>query len=438
MTGSTLPESDAAFQAPHSGHPVHRATALLEQALHSPADASFVTGPFEAPAVRLAPPQIRPADGTSGTITAETPPIGFFELRQDLGDARAQYQPPVVDRVDVSVLDASGAHDEDKDDMLDYAAHAQLRGLVKAFHHSQREASLIVAGSIGAALALTLCGLLIVFGATSSDAPGPDKVPAQDDVSSVSPEIHLAMETAPALEPIQVSAISDGISEVKLIKAQAGRPLALGPLLPLGVARYVLLRGLPEDATLSAGRHTSASTWMVKGEDIAGLTLTLNDETRGDHAVDIYLLDSGHGPQARRQLILRVDTSQKIYAAGLGVRWPTLFPDASEQPVTVEDPATSQTQTEGAPPPELASQSLASGDIDAARLRLTELAGHGHADAAYQLALTYDHEVLAQAGLTGVEGDMETAQAWYERAAKAGHAEASRRLETVVKRRSGA
>ena len=151
---------------------------------------------------------------------------------------------------------------------------------------------------------------------------------------------------------------------------------------------------------------------MVKGEDIAGLTLTLDDETRGDHAVDIYLLDSGHGPQARRQLILRVDTSQKIYAAGLGVRWPTLFPDASEQPVTVEDPATSQTQTEGAPPPELASQNLASGDIDAARHRLTELAGHGHADAAYQLALTYDHEVLAQAGLTGVEGDMETAQAW--------------------------
>lgn len=438
MTGSTLPESDAAFQAPHSGHPVHRATASLEQALHSPADASSVTGPFEAPAVRLAPSQIRPADRASDTTRPEASPIGFFELRQDLGDARARCQPPVIDRVDVSVLDASGAQDEDKDDMLDYAAHAQLRGLVNAFHHSQRQASLIVAGSIGAALALTLCGLLIVFSATSSDTPGPAKTPAQDDVSSVSPEIHHATATGPTLEPIQVNTISDGVSEVKLIKAQAGRPLALGPLLPLGVARYVLLRGLPEDATLSAGRHTSAGTWMVKGEDIAGLTLTLNDETRGDHAVEIYLLDSGHGPQARRQLILRVDTSPKVYAASLGLRWPNFFPDVSEQPVTVEDPATSQKQTKVAPPPELGSQNLTSGDIDAARHRLTELAGHGHADAAYQLALTYDHEVLAQAGLTGVEDHMETAQAWYERAAKAGHAEASRRLETIVKRRSGA
>lgn len=255
MTGSTLPESDAAFQAPHSGHPVHRATASLEQALHSPADASSVTGPFEAPAVRLAPSQIRPADRASDTTRPEASPIGFFELRQDLGDARARCQPPVIDRVDVSVLDASGAQDEDKDDMLDYAAHAQLRGLVNAFHHSQRQASLIVAGSIGAALALTLCGLLIVFSATSSDTPGPAKTPAQDDVSSVSPEIHHATATGPTLEPIQVNTISDGVSEVKFIKAQAGRPLALGPLLPLGVARYVLLRGLPEHDALGWAPH---------------------------------------------------------------------------------------------------------------------------------------------------------------------------------------
>ena len=229
-------------------------------------------------------------------------PIGFFELGQDLGDARALCQSPVIDRVDVSVLDASEAQDED--DMKDYAAHAKLRGLVKAFHHSQREANLIVTGSIGAALALTLFGLLVVFGTTSSDAPVPDKAAIQDDISFVSPGIPHATTTGLALEPIQVSTISEGLAEVKAIQAQAGRPMALGPLLPAGIARYVLLRGLPEDATLSAGRYTGAGTWMVKAEDVAGLTLTLDDDTHGDHAIEIYLLDSGHGPQARRQLIL--------------------------------------------------------------------------------------------------------------------------------------
>ena len=438
MTVSTLPWSDAASQAPRSGHPVHRATILLEQVLHSPADASPASGPVQASVVHLAPPQIDPAEGPSDTTRPEAAPVTFFELGQDLGDALARCRPPVIDRVDVSALDASGAYDEEMDDMRNYAAQPQLQGLVKAFHHSQREANLIVAGSIGAALALTLCGLLIVFGATLFDTPGPNKAPAQDDVSSVSQHVPHATAAGPALEPIQVNAISDGVAEVKLIKAQAGQKLALGPLLPLGVARYILLRGLPEDATLSAGRHTSAGTWMIKGEDIAGLTLTLDEQARGDHAIEIYPLDSGHGPQARRQLILRVDPSPQIYAAGLGLRWPTLFPDTSEQPARAENPATSQKQMAVAPLRESASQDLASGDIDAARIRLTDLAGRGHADAAYQLALTYDHEVLEQAGLASVQSDMETAKAWYERAAKVGHTEAARRLAIIAKRRPGA
>ena len=84
----------------------------------------------------------------------------------------------------------------------------------------------------------------------------------------------------------------DAGADAKIIVARAAQPLALGPLLPLGVARYILLRGLPEDASLSAGRRTGAGTWMVKGEDIAGLTLTFGDGARGDYPTEIYLLDS--------------------------------------------------------------------------------------------------------------------------------------------------
>lgn len=420
MTGSTAPEYDTAFQEPASGHPVHRATILLEQVLPNPACNLPAIKALETPVVR------------------QVAPTAFFELGQALEDARAQCQPPVIDRVDVSVLDASAAHDGDSGDMRDYAAPAQIQGLVAAFHHSQRQASWVVAGSIGAALALTLCGLLIVLGTTSSNASGPDRAPAQEDVSSLSPDGYLAMKTASALEPIRVNAVSDAASEVKLVNARPGRPLALGPHLPLGVARYVLLRGLPEAAKLSSGRRTSAGTWMVKGEDIAGLALTLDDNAGGEHAIEIYLLDSGHGPQARRQLILRVDESPQIYAAGLGLRWPNFFPETSEQPSPAEAPATAQEQSEVVPLAEPTSQTLARGDIDTTRNRLTELAERGHADAAYQLALTYDREVLDEAGLASIEGDMGAAQAWYQQAAKAGHMEAARRLAMIAKRRSGA
>lgn len=444
MTASIRSESDTSFEAPHNGHPVHRATALLEEVLHSPAQSPQCAGPFEAAAVPRAASIPQEIDAAKDLNVAQDtafpagPPAAFLELGQDLEDACAPCQPRVMERVDVSALDASALPDEEREDMRNYAAPPQLQGLVKAFQHSQRRANFIVAGSVGTALALTLC-LLLVLGAASSNAPGPDpvKAPVQEDVSSLSPGsllpgVHRATATGPALEAIAVSA---GTVEEKRADVQPGRPLALGPLLPSDAARYLLLRGLPEDAALSAGSDTGAGTWMVKGEDLAGLTLTVGAKAAGDHRIEIFLLDAGQGPQARQRLVLHVDTSPQIYAAGLGLPWPAFFPDISKQPATVDDPA-SLPATPG-PSAEISRQ-VASSDIDAARSRLIDLAGQGHADAAYRLALTYDHEVLAQAGLAIVDGDMETAQAWYERAAQAGHTEAAARLETIARRRSGA
>ncbi len=251
----------------------------------------------------------------------------------------------------------------------------------------------------------------------------------------MSPRLHHATATGPALEAIPVSA---SVAEEKRVDIQPGLPLALGALLPHGAARYVLLRDLPENAALSAGSYTSAGAWMVKGEDLAGLKLTLDDKAVGEHPIEIFVLDAGHGPQARRRLVLRVDTSRRIYAAGLGLPWPAFLPNISKQPATVEAgveagasmPAKARPSSEFSPSHEISRQ-LASGDIDTARSRLIDLAGRGHADAAYRLALTYDQEVLVQAGLSVVEGDRETAQAWYGRAAQAGHTEAARRLKTI-------
>ena len=425
MTGSTMP-----LAAHFSSHPVHRATDLLRQALDKPSQ----TAPdpaelWNAPLFRLDP---APIELARGPVSVTTPNDSLVTL---LGLAPFEYahlecQPPVTDTADVGAAESGeGA------DMLDHAVQAQLQGLVQAFHRRQRQASLLVACSVAAAVILTLAGLLLLFGTAS---PGRADKAAPQGAASLAHDPAHAASTAPALAPIRVSETIAN-AETTIIVARAERPLSLGPLLPLGVARYILLRGLPEDASLSAGRRTGAGTWMVKGEDIAGLTLTFGDGAGGDYPTEIYLLDSRHGPQARRRLILRVDPSPQVYAAGLSLGWPTAFsPVPQTQEPTEAQAEAAPAPLETAPPQESAPQILAGGEIVTVRRLLTERAESGQADAAYELALTYDDEVLARAGIETIEGDMVTARAWYMRAAQAGHAGAARRLEIIARRPAGA
>ena len=64
----------------------------------------------------------------------------------------------------------------------------------------------------------------------------------------------------------------------------------------------------------------------MKGEDVSDLTLTLGEAAPGDYPVEVYVLESGDGPQARRSLVLRVEAAgSQAYATcggrhGLGLR----------------------------------------------------------------------------------------------------------------------
>ena len=79
--------------------------------------------------------------------------------------------------------------------------------------------------------------------------------------------------------------------------------------MPSSHAGYLLIRGLPATATLSSGRQSESGTWLVKGDSVADLTLTMGDAAPGDYPVEVYVLQSGDGPQARRSLVLRVETA---------------------------------------------------------------------------------------------------------------------------------
>ena len=88
--------------------------------------------------------------------------------------------------------------DGEGEDMLDHAVQAQLQGLVQAFHRRQRQASLLVACSIAAAIIFTLAGLLLLFGTTS---PGrADKAAPQSENTSAHDTPHAA-SAAPAFRP---------------------------------------------------------------------------------------------------------------------------------------------------------------------------------------------------------------------------------------------
>jgi hypothetical protein len=429
MSGSTIP-----MDAQLSSHPVHRATALLRQAL-APSPPPDPAELWDTSMFRADP---GPIDLAHGPVRVNTPNDSLGTL---LGLAPFEYVPidcqsPVTVTHDVSAAETSP--EDDGEEMLDDAVQVQLQGLVHAFHQRQRQASVLVACSIVAAIIMTLGGLVLLFGAIGSGQAKHEKA-AMENGTSVALTLPRTALAAPALAPIRVSnTVSEGGSNEKVVLARPDRPVALGAFLPLGVARYVLLRGLPEDATLSAGRRTGVGTWMVKGEDLSGLSLTFGDDASGDYPTEIYLLDSDQGPQARRRILLRVDASPPIYSAGLALGWPTVFPAVTQ----ADEPAKEQVEAAPTPPETTAERGqaqnlLAEGDIVTARRALAELAEHGQADAAYKLGLTYDDEVLARAGLRDIAGDMDTARGWYTRAAQAGHRSAAQRLQMIARPRAG-
>jgi tetratricopeptide (TPR) repeat protein len=76
---------------------------------------------------------------------------------------------------------------------------------------------------------------------------------------------------------------------------------------------------------------------------------------------------------------------------------------------------------------------LSIGDIAPARLLLERAADANEANAAFDLAGTYDPAVLARSHALGVAPDLAMARMWYEKALNLGHSEAQQRLAQLQK-----
>lgn len=296
-----------------------------------------------------------------------------------------------------------------------FAAHAQVQALVRDFHRRQRQASVLVAASIATACVLTFGCMAVVIAqarpagtAEQADARSTSVAP-RSDVSSLRAEpvsmrvtTNQALKGARLLVPIKAEQHPDAllddavlhardVSAPKLIIATPDRPLALGPLLSPRLSPYLLLRGLPSGARLSAGLRNGNGTWIVKSSEVRDLTLRF-DRTEGaapqvaggDYPIDVFALGEGEIPQDRQSLVLRVQSE-----------------------------AASNTDASAAAAPDSmallaqAKHLLAEGNVDEARVVLLHLAEQGDRQAVFVLARSFDSQAPAPgaAGRPGTDAD---------------------------------
>ena len=447
MFGSTTPLAERPDL-----HPVHRANALLRSALLNETapfaradflqDFDAIAGPADGP-VGIAYPtslvaRLNALDIGTASAAGIRIPLGFATQpgEKDAGvvspPAELTSDSPAADNVETEWDElADGPGDTVPSLTLPQKAH--MLAVLKEFRRRQRQASLLVAGSLAAAFLLTLGGFVLIANLVSSEPAKSDKQTPLRSTSIVwqRPERD-AMTTASRVGKSEPTGprVSEDAPSGQVILATSARPLALAPLLGQRHSRYVLLHGLPPEAELSAGHRTVSGSWMIKDEDTPNLTLTVGEAASGDYPVDVYLLDSADSPQSRRSLVLRIEPARpRVYTAGLSLSWASARLGAADKaPVTTENVAP--------PEPHLlldrARRLLGEGDIAGARLLLFHLAELGGADAAYELARTFDPVIPANLRTSGVDRDKATALGWYEQASRSGNADAARRLKILA------
>jgi hypothetical protein len=251
--------------------------------------------------------------------------------------------------------------------------------------------------------------------------------------------------------------LSDSIGDVNV-------PLKLG----VEVKNYtadatVDLSGLPAGTVLSAGSARGDGQWRVVVDDLpktrvtpprdyVGL-MTLTAEVRGNGQAIVrgpVRLTWRQIPAAPDTVGLNKPNAGVPVAANVATPKiePPAAPKNAEAPVapkTIETPAV-PAKTEAAVTPRKlnasevaallrrAEELLANGDLAAARLLLQRVAETKNAQAAFQLASTYDPAALKKFSNNSVAADPALAQYWYERARDWGSPDASSPLEALASR----
>jgi hypothetical protein len=268
----------------------------------------------------------------------------------------------------------------------------------------------------------------------------------------------------PVVAPLLTASDSSGDMNV---------PLPLG----LEVKNYtagamVELSGLPAGTVLSTGSATGFGQWRIAVDDLPKTRITPPADYVGPMTLTAQV-GAGNGQAAVRSplrltwrkippapdkvIVLRTPSTEpppvknaeaalppaKIEAPAEPKKMET--PVAQAEPKKIETPA-APAKTDAAIAPRKmdagevaallrrAEELMATGDLAAARLLLQRVAETKNAQAAFQLASTYDPAVLKKFANNSVAADPALAQLWYERARDWGSPDASSPLEALASR----
>jgi hypothetical protein len=188
------------------------------------------------------------------------------------------------------------------------------------------------------------------------------------------------------------------------------------------------IRGLPPSCSLNRG-FVTANAWFVSLEDVKSLTLSTPEDLKGRLVLSVNLVKSPNNEPIRWRVPLEVLAD----------------PNTSQRPVVAES---SVTATEAGASPlvpakpsqldriqlERAQQLLQTNDVASARLVLKRLVKSNIAEAAFELAQTYDPAFQNAVQTSNKIADTAIALKWYERAARLGNQKAVERVKAFRRR----
>ncbi len=181
---------------------------------------------------------------------------------------------------------------------------------------------------------------------------------------------------------------------------QADLAVAVEPAIPDGFGSRVLIKGLPENATLSAGEK-SVDGWTLTVDDLTGLKVNLPADSAGDTVVKVELRSETGETLAATELPLHVEPS------------PVQRPDYVSRIAGLM---------------EHGQKMIDVGYISGARAYYIRAAEAGSPEGAMAAAATFDPGALEAMRAHGVQSDVAQARRWYERAKELGAKDADSRL----------
>jgi hypothetical protein len=242
----------------------------------------------------------------------------------------------------------------------------------------------------------------------------------------------LAAALAAAQEPLRIRVAP---TIVAAAGSQATLPIVVDPPDAVPAMSFLNLRGVPPTVSLTDAHAINASSWAVPLASLSGLRVVIPDGISGQSEITISLIamDGRLLVQTKTMLVIQGSLGNptaermpgRVPAAVPGVRVP--FPSERSERLSPEDRQRALAFIKKG------DESLAAGNVSAARLFYERAADVGLAEGALAVATTFDPDELArQKVLGGLQPDPAAARRWYERAREMGAAEAESRIRRLA------